>query len=118
MNYWETTMKMIDHLHCHIDIVLMASVTLLGFMIASLSILKIVVPANITKERYLYSDILKWFKVAIYMLMIAMLLSTISFFFNAVDWMRYVSTLSYVVFLISIYPIVKSVRIIFLLEER
>jgi hypothetical protein len=117
MSYLEIGMKIIEHLHQHIDIILMDSVTMLGFMIASLSILKMVIPLSVEKTKSLYADIIKWFKWSIYLLIGSTVISTLSFFLMDVPYMEYCSLIAYIVFAVSIFFIIKSVNIIFVLEE-
>lgn len=108
----------LPHLLEKIDIILVSSITLMGFMIASLSILKIVIPKNIEKSKTLKDDILKQFKYSIYLLIFSAILSTIAFFFNVgIPYMKYVAFISFIVFIFSIYFIYSSIKIIFLLEE-
>ena len=109
----------LPHLLDKIDIILIASITLMGFMITSLSILKMIIPNTIENTPTLKSDILKMFKYSIFLLLVSSLLATIAFFFcKYTNIMQYVALLSFVLFLLSIYYIYNSIKVIFLLEDN
>jgi len=112
---------MIKQYLCHllekIDIIFIADITLMGFMIASLSILKLVIPKDLENENTLKTDILNVFKYAIWLLMASTFFSIIAFFFNIHEFVEYVALLSFVLFLFALYFIYKSVSIIFILEK-
>jgi len=107
----------LPHLLEKIDIVLISSITLMGFMVASLSILKMIIPKNINNSKSLKVEIFNMFKYAIWLLIASSILATIAFFFNSIEIMQYIALLSFVVFLVSLGFIYKSVDIIFTLEN-
>lgn len=107
----------LPHLLEKIDIVLISSITLMGFMVASLSILKMIIPKNVNNSKSLKIEIFNMFKYAIWLLIASSILATIAFFFNSIEIMQYVALLSFIVFLVSLGFIYKSVNIIFTLEN-
>ena len=109
--------EQLPHLLSKIDIVLVSSITLMGFMVASLSILKIIIPKNIDDSKSLKIEIFDMFKYSILLLIFSSILATIAFFFNSIQIMEYIALASFVIFLISIIFVYKSVDIIFTLEN-
>jgi len=106
------------HLIEKIDIVLMASVTLLGFMVTALSIFKMII-INKKIPNTLYIDIIKLFKISIYLLLSSTILSALGFLFVKNFYIAFVlSILSFILFSISLYFVYKIVKIIFILEEN
>lgn len=109
--------KYLPHLLEKIDIIFIADITLMGFMIAALSILKLVIPKEIDDENSLKLDILNVFKYALWSLFISTVLSIIAFFFSLESFMQYLALLSFIAFLIALIFIYKSISIIFTLEK-
>ncbi len=107
----------LPHLLEKIDIIFIADITLMGFMIAALSILKLVIPRELDEEQSLKIDILNIFKRALLLLLGSTFFSIIAFFFCIEEVMEYVALLSFILFLLALYYIYKSVSIIFTLEK-
>ncbi len=107
----------LPHLLTKIDIILMASITLMGFMIAALAILKVVIPIHFNESKTLKNDIYNVFFRSIKLLIISTILSIIAFFFNSFELMKYISLIAFIIFLTSLIYVYKSVSIIFLLEK-
>ena len=107
----------LPHLLEKIDIIFMADITLMGFMIAALSILKLVIPKDLEEEHTLKIDILNIFKYALWFLLASTVFSIIAFFFYKEEFMQYFALVSFILFLISLLFIYKSVSIIFTLEK-
>lgn len=107
----------LPHLLDKIDIILMSSITLMGFIIAALAILKVVIPVHFNESKTLKNDIYNVFFTTIKLLIITSFLSIIAFFFNSFKLMESVSFIALLTFLISLVYVYKSVSIIFLLEK-
>lgn len=107
----------LPHLLEKIDIIFIADITLMGFMIAALSILKLVIPKDLEEEHTLKIDILNVFKYALWFLLSSTVFSIIAFFFYIEEFMQYFALFSFVLFLIALLFIYKSVSIIFTLEK-
>jgi hypothetical protein len=107
-----------EHLHNKIDITLVASVTLLGFMIASLAILKSVMPIQVIETSTLYTDIINIFKKALNYLFLATFLSAIGFFLYDFLWIKYISLVAYLAFCLALYYVYSSTKIIFMLDQK
>ena len=114
----EYILDCLPHLLDKIDIILMSAITLMGFMIASLTILKIVIPKHFNEISTLKDDIYKVFEYAIMLLILSALFSIIAFFFNGFKPMEYVALIAFMLFISSLYYIYKSVNIIFMLEDN
>lgn len=108
----------LPHLLDKIDIILMASVTLMGFMIAALAILKVVIPIHFNETQTLKNDIYNVFYSSIKLHIGSTVLSIIAFFFNSFSIMEFVALVAFILFLISLFYVYKSVSIIFLLERN
>ena len=111
-------MKIIQHLHDKVDITLIAAITLLGFMIASLAILKSVMPIQIVEVSTLYNDVITIFKKALNYLFITIFLSIIGFFLYDIPYIKYISFVAYIAFIISLYYVYKSTTIIFIIDKN
>jgi len=109
--------EQLPHLLDKIDIVLISSITLMGFMVASLSILKMIMPKNVNNSKSLKKEIFNMFKYSIWLLIASSILATIAFFFNSIEIMQYIALASFIIFLVSLGFIYKSVDIIFTLEN-
>jgi len=107
-----------EHLHDKIDITLIASVTLLGFMIASLAILKSVMPTQVIETTTLYADIINIFKKALNYLFLATFLSAIGFFLYDFPWVKYISLVAYLAFCLALYYVYSSTKVIFMLDQK
>ena len=106
------------HLHDKIDITLIASVTLLGFMIASLAILKSVMPTQVIETSTLYDDIINIFKQALHYLFLSTFLASIGFFLYDFSWVKYISLVAYLAFCLALYYVYSSTKIIFMLDQK
>ncbi len=106
------------HLHDKIDITLIASVTLLGFMIASLAILKSVMPTQVIETSTLYEDIINIFKKALHYLFLSTFLSAIGFFLYDFSWVKYISFAAYLAFCLALYYVYSSTKVIFMLDQK
>ena len=106
------------HLIDKIDIILIASITLLGFMVTSLSIFKMII-LNKKIPNSLYKDIISLFKISIYLLLASTILSTLGFLFIKCLYIAFfMSIFSFLLFFISLFIVYKIVKIIFILEEN
>lgn len=113
----EIILCQLPHLLEKIDIVLTAAITLMGFMIAALAILKVILPKPIEELSGLKKDIFNVFRKAISFLIGSSILATIAFFFNELESMEYMALASFIVFIISLVYVYKAVDIIFILED-
>jgi len=106
------------HLHDKVDITLIASVTLLGFMIASLAILKSIMPVQVVETKTLYQDITNIFRKALKYLFLSTFLSAIGFLLYDFSLVMYISSSSYLAFLLALYYVYSSTTVIFMLDQK
>jgi hypothetical protein len=95
-----------------IDIILMASITLIGFMIASVSILQNVIPSHFKERGSLIKDIYNEFFISIRILIYTSVISLIAFLFRHIDIMEWLGLVSFLLLLLGLYYIYRSVNIL------